>query len=138
MPPYEPMIPDSQRLGASQAYDGALTAHVLDEDNKLRGRTTWPLVDDQPGKAHSSSRGGSSTRPLTSEEEEHIEEIAALVNTLIVAGSRSSSSQCSRAVSRSARPWLSTRRTGPSFETFTVRSGYIWFGNQGRGDGRNE
>lgn len=86
MPRYEPIIPEGQRLGTSHEHDGAVTGHLFDEDNKLQGHAAWKLVDDEPADSYSASYEASSTRPLTPEEEELIEQITVLVLTLIVVG----------------------------------------------------
>ncbi|MDF2507557.1 MAG: hypothetical protein K0Q52_1416 [Microbacterium sp.] len=86
MPRYEPIIPEGQRLGNSHDHHGAVTGHLFDEDNKLQGHAAWRLVDDELDDSYSSSNESSSTRPLTPEEEELIEQITVLVLTLIVVG----------------------------------------------------
>jgi hypothetical protein len=86
MPAYEPIIPEGQRLGTSHEHDGAVTGHLFDEDNKLQGHAAWRRVDDDQSDSYSTSYEGSSTRPLTPEEEELIEQITVLVLTLIVIG----------------------------------------------------
>jgi len=101
MPRYEPIIPEGQHLGASHEHDDAVTGHLFDEDNKLQGHAAWRLIDDEPDESYSAPYGGSSSRPLTREEEELIEQITALVLTLIVVGAR-------RAAPHVQRWWMET------------------------------
>lgn len=127
MPRYEPIIPEGQRLGTSHEHDGAVTGHLFDEENKLRGHAAWKLVDDEPDDLHSSRCEASSTRQLTPEEEELIEQITALVLTLIVVGVQAASPVVKRWWTETALPamrkaWSRVTRRKESTAVETVEA----------------
>lgn len=121
MPRYEPIIPEGQRLGTSHEHDGAVTGHLFDEDNKLQGHAAWRQIDDDElDESYSSSYEGSSTRHLTPEEEELIEQITVLVLTLILVGVQAAAPHVQRWWSETALPAMRqawscvTRRKEPT------------------------
>lgn len=127
MPRYEPIIPEGQRLGTSHGHDGAVTGHLFDEDNKLRGHAAWKQIDDDELDESYSSSYGSPTRQLTPEEEELIEQITVLVLTLIVVGVQAAAPHVQRWWREAAIPTMRkawnrvTRRRKPT-EVETVET----------------
>ncbi|MCE0510390.1 hypothetical protein LVJ59_15175 [Microbacterium sp. KKR3/1] len=125
MPRYEPIIPEGQRLGTSHEHDGAVTGHLFDEANKLQGHASWRRVDDDEADSYSTSYENSSTRPLTPEEEELIEQITVLVLTVIVVGVQVAAPHVQRWWNKIALPavreaWARVKRRKPPTAVETV------------------
>lgn len=121
--PYEPIVPEGQHLGTSREHDGAVTGHLFDDENKLQGHAAWEWVND-PEDAYSPSYGEAPARELTPEERELIEQITALVLTLIVIGVQAAAPHVHRwwggtAVPAMKRGWrrLTRRETSAEAET---------------------
>ncbi|ODT27382.1 MAG: hypothetical protein ABS63_08625 [Microbacterium sp. SCN 70-27] len=101
--PYEPIVPEGQHLGTSREHDGAVTGHLFDEDNNLKGHAAWQWVDE-PEESYSPVYVESPTRELTPEERELIEQATALLLALIIIGVQAAAPRVRRWWNQTALP----------------------------------
>ena len=124
--PYEPIVPEGQHLGTSREHDGAVTGHLFDEDNNLKGHAAWQWVDE-PEESYSPVYVESPTRELTPEERELVEQATALLLALIIIGVQAAAPRVRRWWNSTALPVIrrtwqrATRRNAePAVEVETV------------------